>query len=83
MNHPWFHGVNWQDILDRRIKPPFKPKLASDDDDRYIDKSFTKQELACSPDSCAKSPSLNGGNWDGWTYDAKFESRLKDSDMQQ
>lgn len=27
MRHPWFAGVDWEMILQKKIKPPFKPKL--------------------------------------------------------
>jgi protein-serine/threonine kinase len=27
MNHPWFAGVDWNLIMTKQIKPPFKPKL--------------------------------------------------------
>ena len=66
MNHPWFAGVDWNMILKKQIKPPFKPRLTSEADIRYIDESFTAQELMDSPESMAGS--LKGGNWAGFTY---------------
>ena len=27
MRHPWFDGVNWDDVLHKRIKPPLVPDL--------------------------------------------------------
>jgi hypothetical protein len=40
MNHPWFAGVDWKMIETKQIKPPFKPRLTSNTDVRYIDESF-------------------------------------------
>jgi hypothetical protein len=25
--HPWFDGLNWSDLIEKRIKPPFIPYL--------------------------------------------------------
>ena len=69
MNHAWFTGVDWNMILQKSIKPPFKPKLTSPSDVRYIDETFTSQELWDSPESMKNS--LNGGNWPGFTYKGK------------
>jgi protein-serine/threonine kinase len=40
--HPWFAGVDWKMIENKQIKPPFKPKLTSATDVRYIDNTFTE-----------------------------------------
>jgi len=41
MNHPWFDGVDWNLILHKKIKPPFRPRLASKDDVKNFDTMFT------------------------------------------
>ena len=69
MRHPWFAGVDWDMILNKAIKPPFKPRLQSNTDVRYIDETFTKQGVGESPESMADS--LKGGMWEGFTYDGK------------
>jgi hypothetical protein len=69
MQHPWFAGVDWDMIFNKQIKPPFKPKLQSAVDVRYIDETFTKQKLGETPESMADS--LKGGMWEGFTYDGK------------
>jgi len=35
--HRWFRKINWKDLLDKKITPPFKPIVKSDDDCRNID----------------------------------------------
>ena len=70
MNHPWFAGVDWKMIETKQIKPPFKPRLTSNTDVRYIDESFLAQELQDSPESMAGS--LKGGMWKGFTYEGKL-----------
>jgi hypothetical protein len=27
IQHPFFAGINWDDLLNRRIEPPLKPQL--------------------------------------------------------
>ena len=44
-NHPFFKGVNWKDAWDRKIKPPFIPKLKNDTDLRYFDTMFTDEPI--------------------------------------
>ena len=35
--HPWFKKIDWKALIDKRIKPPFKPIVTSADDTRNID----------------------------------------------
>lgn len=70
MSHPWFAGVDWNLIFNKQIKPPFKPKLQSQTDVRYIDETFLKQPLNDSPESMSNSLSLKeGGTWQGFTFE--------------
>ena len=41
MEHPWFERVEWKAIYDKKVRPPFKPKLNNDADTKYIDPEFT------------------------------------------
>lgn len=66
MGHSWFAGVDWNMIYNKQVKPPFKPKLQSNTDTRYIDDAFTSQVVAESPESLADS--LKYGMWEGFTY---------------
>ena len=44
-NHPYFKGINWKDAWQRKIKPPFIPKLKNDTDLKYFDTMFTDEPL--------------------------------------
>jgi serine/threonine protein kinase len=35
--HPWFHGVNWQRLYEKKIKPPYLPKIAEPGDARHFE----------------------------------------------
>ncbi len=68
-SHSWFSGVDWDAIYNKSVKPPFKPKLASEMDVKYIDSTFTEQLPTETPESLAIG-SLMGGKWEGFTYEA-------------
>lgn len=64
-------------IEQKQIKPPFKPKLSSATDVRYIDNTFTEQTLHDSPESVqsltsAGGSQAKGGMWDGFSYGEKW-----------
>ena len=46
MEHPFFAGVDWHAILQRRAKPPFSPEIvAGTTDTRFFDEQFTKMPV--------------------------------------
>ena len=44
-NHPFFEGVDWDMAWDKKLTPPFVPKLKSDTDLRYFDNMFTDEPI--------------------------------------
>ena len=58
MKHSWFSNVNWEEILAKKVRPPFVPKLSSTEDLRYIDHIFTDEVIEeSSPKVIEGSPS--------------------------
>lgn len=57
--HPFFKHIQWADVVSRRLEPPFRPALASDDDVSQFDTKFTKQTPIDSPDESTLSESAN------------------------
>jgi hypothetical protein len=51
--HPFFKSIDWEAIYNKKIKPPFIPKIKSDVDTRYIDSEFT---------NCTPTDSYNPGD---------------------
>ena len=35
-SHPFFKGIHWEDVLKKRLRPPFVPTLTSQQDVRYF-----------------------------------------------
>jgi ribosomal protein S6 kinase beta len=57
--HPFFRHVNWSDVLNRRLDPPYKPTLSDETDVSQFDTKFTKQTPIDSPDDSRLSESAN------------------------
>ena len=43
--HPFFEGVNWDDVWNKKVEPPFVPELDDEMDLRYFDSQFTDEPL--------------------------------------
>ncbi|XP_026832820.1 chromosomal serine/threonine-protein kinase JIL-1 isoform X2 [Drosophila erecta] len=41
--HPFFHGINWQELRNKRRKAPYKPTLNAEDDVQNFSNEFTDQ----------------------------------------
>uniref|UniRef100_A0A8C7XP65 Ribosomal protein S6 kinase n=1 Tax=Oryzias sinensis TaxID=183150 RepID=A0A8C7XP65_9TELE len=65
--HPFFRHINWEDLLARKVEPPFKPVLQSADDVSQFDSKFTSQTPVDSPDDSTLSESANQA-FLGFTY---------------
>ncbi len=57
--HPYFKHLNWADVINRKLKPPFEPALSGDDDVSQFDTNFTKQTPVDSPCTNSLSESVN------------------------
>ena len=44
-NHKFFSGVDWDLAMEKKLTPPFIPKLKSDVDLRYFDNMFTDEPI--------------------------------------
>lgn len=68
-SHPWYSQVDWDVIKEKKIIPPFKPDLDSDDDTKYIDSEFTDMLPI---DSAADGAVLDSGSltWKDFSFDS-------------
>lgn len=48
-SHPWFNSINWDDVLSKKVPPPFKPHIKSELDVGNFAEEFTAQEPIDSP----------------------------------
>jgi serine/threonine protein kinase len=42
-SHPFFKEIQWDAIYNKKIRPPFVPKLKSESDTKYIDSEFLSE----------------------------------------
>lgn len=49
MEHRFFAAINWQDVVHRKLVPPFRPQVTSEIDTRYFDDEFTAQSITITP----------------------------------
>ena len=69
-SHPFFNGINWEDMYNRKIDPPFKPKINTELDLSNFDKFFTN-ECIVEPESEVNQSELNNNvndDFGGFTY---------------
>lgn len=49
MIHAFFRGLNWQDLIEKKVSPPFVPEITSETDTRYFDRQFTTEPVNLTP----------------------------------
>ncbi|XP_011499207.1 PREDICTED: RAC serine/threonine-protein kinase [Ceratosolen solmsi marchali] len=49
MDHAFFSSIDWSDLVQKKISPPFKPQVTSDTDTRYFDSEFTGESVELTP----------------------------------
>eukprot|EP01089_Gocevia_fonbrunei_P017690 TRINITY_DN5811_c0_g1_i2.p1 TRINITY_DN5811_c0_g1~~TRINITY_DN5811_c0_g1_i2.p1 ORF type:complete len:386 (-),score=80.38 TRINITY_DN5811_c0_g1_i2:53-1210(-) len=65
--HPYFESINWDNLYNKKIPPPFIPPVKDDKDTSQIDPSFTEEDATgvSVPDS---QLTITDSNWQGFTY---------------
>ena len=49
MSHAFFRNINWDDVRDKRVAPPFKPEIKSATDTSNFDSEFTSVTPVLTP----------------------------------
>uniref|UniRef100_A0A4W5LNF4 non-specific serine/threonine protein kinase n=1 Tax=Hucho hucho TaxID=62062 RepID=A0A4W5LNF4_9TELE len=70
MTQKFFTSINWQDVVERKLLPPFKPQVTSETDTRYFDDEFTAQTITVTPPD--KYDSLDSEDQDQRTHFPQF-----------
>ncbi|RKO88226.1 kinase C-like protein, partial [Blyttiomyces helicus] len=47
--HPWFDGVDWDAFLEKRVPPPWVPKITHPTDVSNFDPEYTREKLNMTP----------------------------------
>ena len=75
-NHPFFSDINFDDVLKKKIEPPFKPKVESQIDLKYFDKQFTQIKIDEQSFNETNSNLTQSIEFEGFSY------KPKDSNLQ-
>jgi len=71
-SHPFFECINWQEIVDKKVQPPFKPQVTSEMDTRYFDEQFTGEKVDLTPPRRDLGPIAEDGNGQPLPYFQSF-----------
>lgn len=64
--HPFFKDLDWKLLLNKKIKPPFIPRISSNEDTKYIDHEFTSCTPTDSP--CFEEKLSQDNHYQGFSY---------------
>ena len=68
MSHPFYRSINWEQLEQKQIKPPYKPELKSDRDLEHFDKAFTDEPVQLTPDDPKVIADIDQTEFDGFEY---------------
>ncbi|XP_074655655.1 calcium-independent protein kinase C-like isoform X2 [Tubulanus polymorphus] len=67
--HPFFHEkIDWESLEQRKVKPPFKPKIKSRTDANNFDKDFTSEEPTLTPVDPSIVKAINQEEFCGFSF---------------
>lgn len=73
MEHPFFKGVDWDDIYNKRIPTPFKPQIKNEKDTSNFDQEFTSVTPVLTPVQSGKF----APNYSLYNNTDKFDSSFR------
>lgn len=68
--HPLWNLVEWDKVLKKQIKPPFKPQVTSESDSSNFDPVFTKEIVKDTPVAATPLSSVMQKAFEGFSFDA-------------
>lgn len=76
-HHPFFRDIKWKDLEERKVKPPFKPKIKNKKDALNFDTEFTKEDPVLTPVNPEILKTINQTEFAGFSfYNAEFGKLL-------
>jgi len=67
-HHPFFRDVKWKDLEERKVKPPFKPKIKNRKDALNFDTEFTKEDPVLTPVNPEILKTINQDEFAGFSF---------------
>ncbi|XP_051946559.1 protein kinase C epsilon type-like [Xyrauchen texanus] len=69
--HPFFKEIDWVLLEQRKVKPPFKPRIKTKRDVNNFDQDFTREEPVLTPVEDAIIKQINQDEFKGFSYYAE------------
>ncbi|XP_062375477.1 protein kinase C epsilon type [Sardina pilchardus] len=66
--HPFFKEIDWELLEQRKVKPPFKPRIKTKRDVNNFDQDFTREEPVLTPVDDAIIKQINQDEFKGFSY---------------
>ncbi|XP_066519529.1 protein kinase C epsilon type isoform X2 [Hoplias malabaricus] len=66
--HPFFREIDWALLEQRKIKPPFKPRIKTKRDVNNFDQDFTREDPVLTPVDDAIIKQINQDEFKGFSY---------------
>jgi len=63
MEHTFFRNINWQDLRNGKVKPPYKPVVSGPEDTRNIDTLFLNERVKETPEQSMTGSQKNKTNF--------------------
>lgn len=70
MEHEYFKGINWDDLCERKIKPPYNPKVKTSDDTKHINSKYLDEDIVSytMDDNDLKQGNMRNQMFEDFTY---------------
>ncbi|XP_041070801.1 protein kinase C eta type isoform X2 [Carcharodon carcharias] len=71
LNHSFFQGIDWDLLEQRRVKPPFKPRIKTSRDVNNFDRDFTTEKPVLTPIDETLVRMINQDEFKGFSFVAE------------
>ena len=71
MSHSFFRNINWDDVRDNKVPPPFQPSITSATDTSNFDSEFTSVTPVLTPVQSVLTQAMQE-EFRGFSYSADF-----------
>lgn len=74
--HPFFEGIDWQEVLEKKLKPPIKIKAKKVDCTKHMDTKYLKEAIKNTPEreGGVNMALLNKMHFDNFTFNGDDET---------
>merc|ERR1719362_226413 len=67
-HHSFFRTINWKDLEDRKVKPPFAPKMGTKNDAINFDPEFTEEDPVMTPINSELVDNIDQSEFNGFSF---------------